>query len=414
MYLWRARKIAWLVVGFVFSGVTVSDLAADVSVTGSLSSKSIIEGELLRFTLNVNNKTGTSLKNFRLLGPPDSYQFQQIYADSGQDSPHYYANARDFSQAKNVLFPAVPPGASYTAWGYLQSTTNHKAATLSMVTEWKPDASTSLPSSLAVSLGENEVKSCLRADWERFSGFTKIFAIPVVLALLPFLLSWKLKHRDDRAETLKQMLSQSLEYAAKYYLPVSAASQRLRGALSDQPNPPNEPLAFYYVIYMEKRMDEQKKAVGGFYFKDQPAERLASKCWKEYAEAIFGRNSQDDFNRGIQACVNKLKSRENYDAFAKRLEMKPDKTFQNADAQRAWEAFQIKLNDADLLAAILLNLNTFEAIVDFEVNRPFENWYGAQPEFIVTQEVKTRLKQLATQLGFTLEERKFVDGAKIG
>src|SRR2546426_723949 len=122
MYLWRARKIAWLVVGFVFSGVTVSDLAADVSVTGSLSSKSIIEGELLRFTLNVNNKTGTSLKNFRLLGPPDSYQFQQIYADSGQDSPHYYANARDFSQAKNVLFPAVPPGASYTAWGYLQST----------------------------------------------------------------------------------------------------------------------------------------------------------------------------------------------------------------------------------------------------------------------------------------------------
>src|SRR5438445_13889857 len=131
MYLWRARKIAWLVVGFVFSGVTVSDLAADVSVTGSLSSKSIIEGELLRFTLNVNNKTGTSLKNFRLLGPPDSYQFQQIYADSGQDSPHYYANARDFSQAKNVLFPAVPPGASYTAWGYLQSTTNHKAATLS-------------------------------------------------------------------------------------------------------------------------------------------------------------------------------------------------------------------------------------------------------------------------------------------
>ena len=141
MYLWRARKIAWLVVGFVFSGVTVSDLAADVSVTGSLSSKSIIEGELLRFTLNVNNKTGTSLKNFRLLGPPDSYQFQQIYADSGQDSPHYYANARDFSQAKNVLFPAVPPGASYTAWGYLQSTTNHKAATLSMVTKWTPDTS---------------------------------------------------------------------------------------------------------------------------------------------------------------------------------------------------------------------------------------------------------------------------------
>ena len=160
-------------------------------------------------------------------------------------------------------------------------------------------------------------------------------------------------------------------------------------------------------------MDEQKKAVGGFYFKDQPAERLASKCWKEYAEAIFGTDSQNDFNRGIQACVNKLKSRENYDAFAKRLEMNPNGIFQNADAQRAWAAFQLKLNDANLIAAILLNLNTFEAIVDFEVNRPFENWYGIQPPLIVTQQVKTRL-QLATQLGFTVEERKFVDGAKVG
>ena len=141
MHLWCARKIAWLVVGFVLSASSLSALAADVSVTGSLSSKSIIEGELLRFTLNVNNKTGATLKDFRLLGPPDSYRFQQIYADSGQGSPRYYANAQDFSQANNVLFLTVPPGASYTAWGYLQSTTNHKAATLSMVTKWTPDTS---------------------------------------------------------------------------------------------------------------------------------------------------------------------------------------------------------------------------------------------------------------------------------
>ena len=250
-------------------------------------------------------------------------------------------------------------------------------------------------------------------------GYVTVLALPLVLALLPFLVSGILRRRDDRSETLRLMLTQSLEYAAKYYLPLSAAAQRLVDALKPRATPgqlqppPNALSSFYYVIYLEKRMTEQRKAVGGFYFKDLGAEMLASLCWKEYSDAIFGRDSSDEFNRGVQACVNKLKDRENFDAFAKRLEMNAPGVFSYPDAQRAWTLFQAKLTTVSI-DQLVLDLNTLQALIDYEVNRPFVNWYpSAPPPLTVDREVKNRLKELAETLGFTAKQKEYVDEAVV-
>ncbi len=58
-------------------------------------------------------------------------------------------------------------------------------------------------------------------------------------------------------------------------------------------------------------------------------------------------------------------------------------------------------------------MKTFEAIMDFEANRPFENWYGTRLEFIVAKDVKERLEQLAGELKFTADEKTYLDKIKI-
>ncbi len=387
-----------------------------VTVTGTVSSKSITQDECLRFTVTVENQSSDTLTNLRLSRPPDGYQWLQIHAQGPQGSPAYYEKAVDFERRQEVLFPSVPPGAIYTAWGYLKPTVSHKTATLTAEADWtltsqKPDAAAS---SATVQFGENAVQSEGDILW----GYTTVLALPVVLALLPFIISGMLKSRDERSETQRLLLAQSLDYAAKYYLPLSAAAQKLVDALRPLPQPgqqqsPNELFSFYSVVYLEKRMTEQRKAVGGFYFKDLRAEALASLCWKEYSEAIFGRDPTEPLNRATQACVNKLRDRENFDAFAKKLEMNTPAVFANPDAQQAWLLFKARLQSVSV-DALIVNLNTLQALIDYEVNRPLVNWYPtALPPFIVDRDVKKKLEELAKKLQFTPEQRAYVDEVQV-
>ena len=387
------------------------------SFTGTLSSKSITQDELLRFTVTVDNRGSTVLQDVRLCGPPDGYRWLGIHAKNPAGRDVYYEDAARFQHAHNVVFPSVPPGATFTAWGYLTPSVSHKQATLVLEAEWNVQSETAGPptSSATVELGENAVQS----QGDRLWGYITVLALPIVLALLPFAVSSMLKRRDDRSETLRLMLNQSLEYAAKYYLPLSAAAQGLVGALRPPPaegqaqQPTNALACFYYVVYLEKRMTEQRKAVGGFYFKDLRAEKLASLCWKKYSDAIFGKDPTDQFNRSIQACVNKLKDRENFDAFAKKMEMNRPGVFANGDAQTAWQLFQAKLDDVSI-DGLIVDLNTLQSLIDYEVNRPFENWYPtAQPPLTVDVAQKQLLRELAEELHFTTEEREYVDAAVI-
>ena len=377
----------------------------DVSVTGTLSSKSIRLDELVEFTVTVNNKTTKELKNFRLLAPPDSYEFAKVYA-GGDHGVVPYKDSQSFEAANKVLIVTVPAGTSYSAWGYLTPTNSHAPATLTMEAEWSNGSGKgATQASTIVSLGENEVQTGGDAAWSNIIGFTKALALPVTLALLPFILSPVLKKRDNRTETLRQLLSQFLEYCGKYYLPLSAGAERLADALEKG----DKDLAFYYIVYLEKRMDEQRKAVGGFYFKDVRGERLASQAWKEYSEDLLGKTSTDALNRAVQGCMNKLEARENYDAFAKLLHLCSDGTFANPNAHTARKLLEDKLNDQDLVRRLVLNLETVVSLIDFEVNRPFEHWYPTISPYIVKPEVKARMQELGKKVLFTEEENKYFD-----
>lgn len=405
----RLSLLIALILLLSISGLGDAPPSPDVVVTGTLSSKSILSDELVEFTVTVNNKSPRELKNVRLLAPPDSYDFAHVYA-RGEHGVIPYKDSEAFATANNILISAVPAGTSYSAWGYLKPTIGHAPAALTMTAEWTAvSRKIATQASTIVNLGENEVQTSGDVFWGRVVGFTNALALPVTLALLPFILSPLLKRRDNRTETLRLLLGQFLEYCGKYYLPLSAGAERLVDAL----NKCEKDLAFYFIIYLEKRMDEQRKAVGGFYFKDVRGERLASQAWKEYSEDLFGKISTDPLNRAVQGCMNKLEARENYNAFAERLLLRSDGTFANPDAQAARQLLETKLNDAALIKRLALNLETVISLIDFEVNRPFEDWYPTTSPYIVTPEIKTHMRQLAAKVLFTEEENKYFDEIEV-
>jgi hypothetical protein len=417
-----------------------ADAPPEVAVGGTVSAKTITIDELLKFTLSVKNNTSAAINSVRLVAAPDSYEFATVQGCGG-NAPPFYSDANSFAQGNNLLMPSVAAGASCTAWGYLKPTHKHAAATLTVIVEWQPakssaaDVRKSVPlvsNSAVVVLGENAVETYEDRRRQSWIEAAKILVVPAVLSFLAFVVPWMVKRGEERSairsETQKQMLQTSLEYAAKYYLPLSAAAERLVDALqpanpafdSKHPNaapkylPRKNELVLYYVIYLEKRMDEQRKVIGGFYFKELSAEKLASACWKEYSDRVFTKDVDNPLSRAVQSCLNRLEARENYEAFAAKFKLVKHPIYGDSKAKEAAIELDQRLTAIDIDRIVLL-LNALQAIIDFEVNRPFEYWYDKPATLNMTAAVKTLLMTKAGPGGlqFTSEEMKYFEQARI-
>lgn len=254
--------------------------APEVSASGYLTSRSITKHELLGFAINFKNRTSVSVTGFRFGKAPDGYEFDGVWVlgpQQKQPSP--------FVQDTELLSSPLSAGQNFTVWGYLRPTGVHKASTLILPLSWSlPANSSGFPTSVLVNLGENQVRAWYEAQW--FSDLTKILAVPLLLgvitALVTFALNLLAKNKEQReaqrqqelentrkieeeerakklaaeaqekerertdaerkkdlaraeaereaavrVEIWKQMLPISHRYAARYYLPLSTAAERL-------------------------------------------------------------------------------------------------------------------------------------------------------------------------------------------
>jgi len=254
-----------------------------------------------------------------------------------------------------------------------------------MVVSWKSltGSVVSPNSSVLVDLGKNSVQGYGDIAWDLLSGFAKVFAIPLTLAIIGFSLNERAKKHQEqtekerearrqeleqtrslRAETWKQMLPVCHEYAAKYYLPLSTASQRLAECLSQS----NNSLTFFYLINLTRIMAETRHAIGGFYFKDLRGEVLAAECWKRSTRALLGA-TDDSLHRAVHACVVLLDAGENYGTFVQKFGMSSalPTSFKNSQVDHAWRLFVQRLSDKSLVEQAALHLRAFCGVIDFEV-----------------------------------------------
>lgn len=339
-------------------------------MTGTLSSESITKQERVRFAVMIENRSTSELTDVKLVGPPDSYEFDSIVLADKNEVRH--VDIETFVTSKFLLFKQMSPGAHYGVWGYLKPTIAHSEAKLTLTATWTKGTSRAFAST---TLGKNVVSSRTQNFFRDLSSFAKIFGVPLTAAILTFLINRTMKNREERAEISRQMLPQSFEYTSKYYLPLSFAAFRLRDSLNN--NLPE--LAFYWVVHMETRMNSQRRAVGGFYFKDLWAERLVSQCWKNYHDALFGKDDTADFPNKVQACVVHMDGTEDFNGFAKKLRMVRPGIFGDRDAQEARNLFASRLIAVDK-KTLHLDLQVLEQVIDYEANRPLEDWYGQKGE----------------------------------
>jgi hypothetical protein len=411
----------------VGSSLLAQNTSGNVTVTGSLSAASITESERLRFTLTVKNGTGAELNTVRILQAPDSYKLASICTYNRHDEIVCYDSGEQFFAGGGIALAKIRPESSSTAWGYLSPANNHRTSALTMTVDWlSPDGARS---AVSVSLGNNAVVSAWDVWRNRISDLVKILGIPLALAVIGYLLSQLGKQQQEqaererearkeeleqtrslRAETWKQMLPVSHEYAAKYYLPLSSASDRLALALSR----PQPALAFFYLLNLMRIMAVTKRAIGGFYFKDIRGERLAAAAWFRSMSTLMG-DADTQLSQALNACGVALDPDDNYGAFVQKAGMNPDTpaSFRDPQVNHAWLLFSHALTDKSAMETAVRYLNAFSAVIDFESNRPFEFWYVAPSQVQITDGTAKTLQELAIWQGFSEAEMQYLSLFKI-
>ncbi len=421
--------------------------ASEVSATGSITSRSITKKEMLGFTINVRNKTGVPLGNVKLIRLPDDYELERaLTVLTPQQGKKYFPQ---FSPADDVLISSLPPGGNITAWGYLKPQGTHKAATLILKLSWTlPSGSSGAPTSVAVNLGDNQVRGWWEAQW--ISDLTKILAVPLLLAVITALITFSLnllarnkEQREEtrrqqiendrrqaedqkeearrtaeaeaerrrvkadhaaavRTETWNQMLPIIHKYSTECYLPLSSAADRMRTNLrlwQADPRPATQKIAFFYLLFVGKKMAITRNTVGGFYFKDLRGEMLAAECWRKHRRAVLGRESTK-FNVAVKASVGLLDDKETYQTFENKFVGKAGPYVDN-NIQEAWDQFRKWSTRTARVDYAMQHLLGFCLILDYELNRPYDYWYDPPARLTLTTEMEKLLRRIAAKSDYT-------------
>jgi hypothetical protein len=379
----------------------------EVSATGGVSAPLIAKDEELRFWFTIQNKTLADISQVRLRHLPEGYRIRELCFFVPQPDPtkpreRSCATNDELNQGEIALGPLVRANQSVTGLGRLTPGTAHKKETLTLVMEWTV-AGKALSSSTTVNLGENQVQN----NWEDWSGSwfyqsLKDLALPIVLLGIGTWLNLSAKKRDARSETLKQMLPVSHNYAAKYYLPLSRAAERAVSALYEitmQFHPVGSPLpasdiakldsakrrSFFYVVLARKIMDATREEIGGLYFKDLRGERLAAMCLKKF-EKLLGEDT-DPLSLSLQRLTNLFKTTETLESFETRFGyggLSSPLSAEEADKSTTWMYFEPWLEDDNNRQKAIQYLSALTIVLDFEANRPYEQWYDVMSKMEVT------------------------------
>jgi hypothetical protein len=428
----------------------------EVGITGAISSSSIRKDELLPFTLTIKNKSdakatyGTPLRGITLLRMPDSYVLDEKHdicvlppLPPRKESCGTYPNR---VASPNLLAESLAPGGSLTVQGYLRPTEIHRASLLTMVVGWTvvgaAHPSVQVSSSVPVTLGENQVRSTDWIRWPTFDEFMKILAVPALLvligALVGFILDQVNKNRDERmaatereresvkraaeldsevdrrkhdqdqsvrAETWNQMLPIVHKYTTECYLPLSSAADRMRINVrlwQQDPRLSTQKVAFFYLLFVGKKMTITRDTVGGFYFKDLRGEMLASECWRRHRRALLGRESTK-FNLAVKASVGLLDERETYQNFEKKFAGN-GVPYVDHNLQEAWDQFRKWLTRASRVDYAMQHLLGFCLILDYELNRPYDYWYDPPARLSLTLGMEGLLRRIAADSDYRQDE----------
>jgi hypothetical protein len=242
-----------------------------------------------------------------------------------------------------------------------------------------------------------------------FQSFAKDLALPLALAFLGF---WLKKQEDTRSaarekedekresdrrrdeenrleqrkaaaeknaqtqQTWNLLLLKSHQNAERHYMPLSKAAERV-GHYWNKIESANDPvdrakqidLCFYAFLLFLSRMRRLGRLIGGFYFKSRAGEDAGGRAWTLISDWC---DETTNFSRDLRESATVALSNDatypDYLAGAAK----------NADVVQLKTLFETKLKEFSPLVTLFRIL---EFILDYEMNVPYEHWYGQREPF---------------------------------
>ena len=231
---------------------------------------------------------------------------------------------------------------------------------------------------------------------------------PAVALLAGWLVNRALQQRTEMQQTLQLMLPKIHENAEKYYMPLCARILRLEEdwhKLNDDSERAGKSRWFdvlfcdlWILLALDKSMTD---AIGGWYLKDREGEEQAFQCWDVFKSELETRFNRDRNNRIVRAIMGV----DEYDILLEHFEETGATNDDSSPWPRLKKAFlgwghgdskgrEELLKDAwfetkkdfrkwvdDDFGKYMIFLTLLRKLLNFEMNRPYETWYGGPAEF---------------------------------
>lgn len=415
----------------------------EIAASGSLSRPAVKVGENVRFWLTVRNLAPKSIFTVRLLqlhapgykvsflsSCPEQRPVDETSSQMTTTHPPGVSSETAIRAPCSVIAAELKPGQSTTVWGDLRAGDVRDRQTLMVIVGWA--GSEKIESRLALPLGESVIQSKasqLLSVIRDFRDLLKDFALPLVLVLLGLGYQFWDKRREQArqeqeqlrtqiAETWSKMLPESHQLATQYYMPVEANA---RGAIEDilqflkDGDPQKEKRGFFFLIIFERGMRHLHDSVGGFYFKNRLAEELAVYCYEEYQALYYYRD--ENTLRRLSAMLNNADIHERIASFLDKLEGKDGEEIAKVFSE-GWNDFREWVVSDKCLPA-LRYLQGFRLLLRYEMNRPYDYWYGETEGLQTDRDTEEAILSLAEKIGektagpnFLEEVKKYLEEAK--
>ena len=186
-----------------------------------------------------------------------------------------------------------------------------------------------------------------------------------------FLLGRSLRPRGGATDLVwSQMLARAQEDAVRHYVPIRNA---LSGVLAGRPDR-DEP--FYHLAHLVRRMSALAREAGGFRFQDRTGEETAARCWDALAGELANLFPDDAWTTREELLAEAAEEGESLRELKRKLAPGDPARAGLVEIRGAFEAW-VQSEEFEAVGRPLLE--SLRAVIDGEVRRPYESWYGEPP-----------------------------------
>jgi hypothetical protein len=369
----------------------------EVELVGQVSRSELQTGDTLRFWLTIRNNSdddieeillsaesfsGFSIKSkcWRPIGgascvPSDLPATISLPRASVQTNS-LPASAPQAPEALDVdrIIRRLRPGQTLSVWGELIPTMRQEKSQITAVLSFETNAG--VRSQVEVPLGEVVVRNWL----DRVSTLLWPSVGTILGAFAGYILKRWQDQRLQKTETWNKMLPESHRLAMAYYAPLDSAARlfiedtrrykKNASTLTRSKAKQNLRQSFYWWMMFSYRYRLMTREAGAFYFKDRVGEELTVSCFQ--ACEVCYHNRDESRVRNYRKIRDFIDSNETLDSFLNKLDGRMDAFPKFKDE---WEHFESWVQ-TDACEQALALLDGFCSVLQYELNRPYEYWYG--------------------------------------